>query len=398
MFEKNTNFGFNTYFCLRLTKTTHMAITIQEVISRRDLRKFIYLPARIHKGHKNWLPNIYMDEWSFFNPKKNHSFSYCKTKLMLAYKDGELVGRIMGIISVKYNDIRSENNARWGYLECFEDQEVAHALLRYIEDWAHENGMQKIVGPYGFSDKDPQGLLIEGFEHAPLIASACNFPYLVKLVENEGYTKEVDCLVYKYKLEKDIQEAYRRIVRRILSKNEYKVIEFTSRKQIKPYIHRVLGLMNDTYGHLYGFVPLDQQEMDDFAARYLPILDPRFIKLVEKDDQIVAFIIALPHMTKGIQKSKGHLFPFGIIHIMRAAKTTKQLDVMLGAVYPKLQGMGLDVLMTIPLIDSAKKAGYKEMEFHLMLETNKAILNEMDRLEATIHKRFRVFQKSLLET
>ena len=245
------------------------------------------------------------------------------------------------------------------------------------------------------SDKDPQGLLIEGFEHPPLIASACNFPYLVKLVENEGYIKEVDCLVYKYHLENDVQEAYRRIVHRILSKNEYKVIEFTSRKQIKPYIYRVLGLLNDTYGHIYGFVPLDQQEMDDFANRYLPILDPRFIKLVEKNDQIVAFIIALPHMTKGIQRSKGHLFPFGIIHILRAAKTTKQLDVMLGAVYPKLQGMGLDALMTIPLIDSAKKAGYKAMEFHLMLETNIAVLKEMERFKATQHKRFRVFQKNL---
>jgi hypothetical protein len=396
MFEKNTIFGFNTYFCERLIKATPMAIILKEVESHSDLRKFIYLPAKIHKGHKTWLPNLYMDEWKFFTPEKNHSFSYCKTKLTLAYKDDELVGRIMGIISIKYNEIRSEDNARWGYLECFEDQEVAHALLNHIESWALENGMQKIVGPYGFSEKDPQGLLVEGFEHSPLIASACNFPYLVKLVENEGYTKEVDCFVYNYHVENDIEEPYRRIVNRLIEKNNYKVIEFTSKNQIKPYIYPVLECLNITYSDLYGFVPLDHQEMDDFAKRYLPVLDPRFIKLVEKDGQIVAFIIALPHMTEGIQRSKGHLFPFGIFHILRAAKTTKQLDNMLSAVHPNLQGLGLDVLMTIPLIDSTKKAGLKVIEFHLMLETNKAVLKEMDRLKATMHKRFRVFQKNLI--
>ncbi len=373
-----------------------MGIYLKEVISRRDLRRFIHLPAVIHKGHKTWLPNIYMDEWNFFDPKKNHSFSYSKTKLLLAYKDGKLVGRIMGIISTKYNEIRNEANARWGYLECYEDQDVAHALLRYIENWAKENGMQKIVGPYGFSDKDPQGLLIDGFEHPPLISSACNFPYLVKLVEYEGYSKEIDCLVYKYPLENNVEEIYKRVAQRVNGNNNYKTIEFTKRKQVKPYIYKVLNLMNETYSPLYGFVPMDQTEMDEFARRYLPILDPRFIKLIEKDGQLLAFIIALPHMTAGIQKSKGHLFPFGIIHILRAAKTTKQLDLMLGAVHPQFQGMGIDLLMMIPLLESAKKGNYTEIEIHLMLETNKSMLNEMERLKARLHKRFRVYQKSLL--
>jgi len=373
-----------------------MGINLKEVRNRKDLKKFIHLPAKIHKGHKNWLPNLYLDEWNFFDPKKNHSFGTCKTILLLAYKDKEPVGRIMGIISLKYNEIRHESYARWGYLECYEDQEVAHTLLESIENWARENGMQKIVGPYGFSDKDPQGLLIEGFEHPPLIASACNFPYLVKLVENEGYTKEIDCLVYKYPLSNNIEELYKRVISRVNGKNDNKVIEFTLRKQIKPYIYKVLSLMNKTYSHLYGFVPLDKQDMDDFANRYLPILDPRFIKLIEKQGEVLAFIIALPHMTAGIQKSKGHLFPLGIIHILRAAKTTHQLDLMLGGVHPDMQGIGLDIMIMIPLIESAKKGGFTEMEFHLMLETNKAILNEMERLHASLHKRFRVFQKNLV--
>lgn len=372
-----------------------MNITLEEVCSRKQMRVFIHLPAKIHKGHKTWLPNIYFDEWAFFDPKKNHAFGNCRTKLMLAFKDRKAVGRIMGIINIPYNEIRNEANARFGYLECYDDQDVAHALLQSIEQWAKKNGMQKIVGPYGFSDKDPQGLLIDGFEHPPLLSSASNYPYLVRLVEQEGYVKEIDCFVYKYSIAKDIPEVYQRIIQRVNRTKDYKIIEFTKRKQIKPYIHRVLTLMNETYSQIYGFVPMNSKEMDEFANRYMPVLDPRFVKLVEKDGQIISFIIALPHITAGIQRSKGYLFPFGIVYILRAARKTRQLDLMLGAVHPKYQGLGIDVLMTIPLLQSAQKCGFTEIEIHLMLETNREVLAEMKRVHARLHKTFRVYQKQL---
>jgi GNAT superfamily N-acetyltransferase len=372
-----------------------MDVIIKEVSSKTDLRKFIHLPETIHKSHENWLPNIYIDEWKFFDKRKNLSFHDCNTILLLAYKNAIPVGRIMGIIHKKYNELKNESTGRWAYLECYNDQQIAHDLLSEVEKWAKKNGMDKIIGPYGFSDKDPQGLLIEGFEHSPLIASACNFPYLIDLVENEGYQKEIDCIASLLNLSESLPPVYDKVLSRLQNNSDYKLLNFTKKSELKPFIKPLFSLMNKTYKNLYGYVPLTEKEMDAMASRYMPILDPRFVKIIESKQQIISFIIAIPHLTEGIQKSNGHLFPFGIFHIIKAAKKTKKLDLMLGAVDNDFQGLGIEVLMAIALLNSAKKAGYESLEIHLMLETNNAVLREMDRVNAKPHKRFRVFYKNL---
>jgi len=167
----------------------HMSIEIKEVNSRRMLRTFIHIPEMLHKNYHNWMPTIYADDWKFFDATKNHLFNSCDTVLAVAYMDGKPVGRIMGIIHRIYNDIRSENNARFGYFDSIDDQNVAHALISFIIDWAKKFDKSVLVGPYGFSDKDVQGLLIDGYDKMPLIDSACNPAYIVKLIEKDGFSK-----------------------------------------------------------------------------------------------------------------------------------------------------------------------------------------------------------------
>ena len=183
-----------------------LPVSIIEVIGSKQLHQFIHLPAAIHKNHFNWVPPIYMDEKEFFNPKKNKSFQSCDTILLLALKGKEVVGRIMGIIHRKYNADHNEKHGRFAFFETWNDKEVATALLSYVEQWARERGMVKVIGPLAFSDKDPQGLLIEGFDEPAVIASNCNFPYQVDLVENNNYTKEMDLVVYQIKIPNPIPE------------------------------------------------------------------------------------------------------------------------------------------------------------------------------------------------
>lgn len=372
-----------------------MSIEIIEVTTKRQLRQFIHLPEKINKGYANWLPPVYVDEWKFFNPKKNKAFSLSDTTLVMALKDGIPAGRIMGIIHKKYNELHQERHGRFGYLECFNDPDVAHALLSYIEDWAREKGMNRIIGPYGFSDKDPQGFLIEGFGHMPILDSACNQPYMIALITREGYTKEIDCRIYKMDISNDLPEIYSRIAQRLEQKEEYQILEFTKRAKLRPYIVPVLRLLNDTYDELYGFVPMTDEEINDFADRYMPIIDPRFVKVIEKDGVMLGFLVGMPNITKGIQKSGGYLFPFGIFNIMSSAKHTDQLDLMLGAVKKEYRGRGFEVAMGIRIIESARQAGFKHMEVHVVLETNTRMIAEMERLNIAVHKRFRVYQKSL---
>ncbi len=374
-----------------------MALEIKEVASARDRHTFIYLPEKIHRGHRNWVPPIWLDEKKYFNPKKNRAFSYCDTIMLLAYRDSVPVGRIMGIINSRYNEYRQEKTARFGYLETYEDKEVVQALLGRIEDWVHHKGMVKIVGPYGFSDQDPEGFLIQGFENRATIATYYNFEWMPRMVEELGYTKDIDYFVYKIIIPKELPDFYQKIYDRVMRRGGFTILEFKKRREIKPWIRPVLSLMNECYlsGEIYGYAPLDEREMDELAKRYLPVIDPRFVKLVLKDNEAVAFIVGIPDMTEGIQKARGRLLPFGFIHILRAARRTKQLDLLLGAIKEKYRGMGLDVLMGVKMLMSAWEAGFEIIDTHHEMETNVRVRAEMERMGGQVYKIYRVYQKPL---
>jgi hypothetical protein len=372
-------------------------IVIKEVLSKRELKKFIHLPAAIHKNHSNWVPPIYMDEWEFFNPKKNKSFQSCDTILLLAYRDNKVVGRIMGIIHHKYNLEHQEKTARFAFFETWNDDSVSKELITAVENWSVQKGMSKLVGPLAFSDKDPQGFLIEGFDQPAVIASNCNFPYQVELLEKESYTKEVDLVVYQIKIPDPLPDFYLRIQERAIRMNPtLRVLEFTSRRKVKPYIHPVLRLLNRTFVEIFGFIPFTEAEMDDFANRYLFLINPNFIKVVVTEkNEVVAFVIGMSHIGEGIQNSKGYLFPFGIFRIFASARKSNQLNLLLGGIDPAYRSKGLDVMMGVKMMESATAQGKTLIDSHLELEYNKNVRAEMEKMGGIVYKRFRVFGKVL---
>jgi len=374
-----------------------MDIEIREIKTRKDLKTFIYLPEKIHANHPNWVHPIYMDEWKYFNAKKNEAFSYCDTIILLAFRGEEAVGRIMGIINSRYNEHKNEKTVRFGYLETGEDEEVIRALLNHVEDWARNKGMTKIVGPYGFSDQDPEGFLIEGFENRATIATYYNFEWMPSLVEKQGYTKDVDYFVYKLDVPKELPEIYKRIYERAKKRGNFELLEFKKKKNIKPWIVPILSLMNECYlaGNIYGYTPLSEKEMKNLAARYLPVLDPRFVKAVLIEGEVASFIVGMPDMTEGIQKARGRLLPFGFLKVLRAAKKTKQLDLLLGAIKDKYRGRGLDAIMGIKMFISAQEAGMEIMDTHHEMEENVRVRAEMERMGGKLYKKFRVYKKQL---
>ncbi len=374
-----------------------MEIVVKEVKSRKDRKIFIYLPEKIHANHKNWVHPIYMDEWTYFSHKKNKAFSYSDTIMLLAFRGKEPVGRIMGIINNRHNEFSGLKTARFGYLETWENTEVVRALLHAVEEWARKRSMTRIIGPYGFTDQDPEGFLIEGFENRATIATYHNFEWMPDMVENQGYTKDVDYFVYKLDVPKEIPEFYKKIYERVKRKGNFEIIEFQKKKQLKPWIKPILHLMNECYvgSNIYGYTPLDEQEMVDLAKRYLPVLDPRLVKAVRKGDEVVAFIVGIPDMTEGIQKARGRLFPFGFLKILRAAKKTKQLDLLLGAIKANYRGRGLDVLMGVAMLMSAHEQGLESIDTHHELESNVLVRSEMEKMGGKVYKKFRVYQKEL---
>ncbi len=371
-------------------------VTIKEVVSKKDLTDFIYLPEKIHKDEPEWLPPIYPDDRLLFNKKKNKSYKYADTIMLLAYRDDMPAGRIMGIINNRYNKIHNENHGRFCFMECYNDSEIFHKLITRVEEWARGRGMEKLIGPLGFSDKDPQGFQVEGFEYPMFMTSPNNSAYMPQLIAGEGFEKKIDLVNYLGALPEELPEVYRKVLGRVDRNPEYRIIEFNSKKELKPYIISVLELMNQTFEEIYGFVPLNDGEKQEFANRYLPILDPKFIKLVQTGNgEIAGFAIGMPDFSKGIRDAKGRLFPFGIFKILKDSKRSRKLLMMLGGVKKEYRGKGLDVLMGVKILQSGIKHKMSVLDSHLVLEDNSRMRAEYERVGLKVVKKFRIYQKNL---
>jgi GNAT superfamily N-acetyltransferase len=374
-----------------------MSIEVREIEGRSELRTFIFLPEKIHKDHPNWVHPLYMDEWLYFDPRKNKSFSYCDSFLAIAWHDGKPVGRIMGLINHKYNETHKEKNARFCFLECYKDIQIARKLIEYTETWARERGMVKLIGPLGFSDKDPQGMMIEGFQERVVIATNFNFPWMIEFLEKLGYLKEIDLVSYKIHMPDEIPEFHKKVFQRAVTNNGYKLIEFHKRSKMKPWIVPIFNLINETYAHIYGFAPMTEKEMHEFSNRYLPILNPEYVKVItDQEGQVLSFVISMPEISEGIRRARGRLFPFGFIHILIEARRTKMLTMLLGAIKEPYRGKGLDSLMGIKILESAMKEKMEFIDSHLVLENNTRMRAEYERMNGVVHKRYRIFQKALV--
>lgn len=361
------------------------------------MRHFIHLPERLHSLHKSWVPPLYLDERHTFDPKKNRAFAYCDTILLLAFQGGVPVGRIMGIINHRYNRLRNVLTARFSRLESVEDSRVVHALLSDVENWAGERGMTTIIGPYGFSDQDPEGFLVEGFDHPATIATCYNYAWMPGFVEDHGYHKDVDYVTYKIHVPKEVPEIFTRLHERIRKWGSLDVVEPGNRGEAAAWARPAFRLMNECFTQegIYGYAPMDDDEIDALVKRYMPLLDPRFLKGIRHGDELVGFVVGIPDMTEGIRKARGRLFPFGFLHILKARRNTRQLDLLLGAIKPEHRGKGGDVLMMVAMIMSAKKAGMRIVDTHHQMETNKKMRAVSELLGGEVYKRHRVYRKTL---
>ncbi len=374
-----------------------MNIDIREVKNKKDLNTFIYLPEKIHKDHKSWVHPLYMDEKKFFDKNENPAFLHNKAILLLAFKNGEAVGRVMGVIPLDFNELNNVKTARFSYLECYEDKEVFDALLKRIEQWSVENNCNQVLGPMGFSDKEPQGFLTKGFDERTMLVTTCNFDFMPKFVMQSGYEPYVELCQYDVPLSEKILDRYKGFASSLTERLNLNVHNFTRIKDVKPFVRPVFELINTTYTDIYGFTKISQEEADEFGERFLPLLNPKLIKIVTNtENEVIAFIIAMPDLSKAMKKAKGRLFPLGWYHILKASRKSNILMLLLGAIRNDMQRKGVDGILTVHLVKSALKIGFKTMDSHLIMRENKKMRNEIERLEGfKMYKEYAIYSKNL---
>ncbi len=373
-----------------------MAIEIIMVRSRADSESYIRLPFRIYNAFKEYVPPLLRDERRFHDPKFNRSLWTCDTIRLLAKKEGVVVGRVMGIIHHEYNQKHGLQDVRFFQLDSIQEKEVATKLVEAVMDWGQAFGMKRIIGPFGFSDKDPQGIQLEGREIDSVVSSASNPSYIADFIEELGFIKLKDCVSYLWDIQAQLPTVYEQVAKRLERNGGFVLLSFESRNQLRPHFKTIMELLNRGYEQIFGFVAMSEAEIDYLAKEYLGFINPRFVKMIaNQDHQIIAFVIAMPNIASGFQKAKGSLFPLGLWHLYKAMRKSQKLDLLLGSVDPKYQRKGLTSLLAMSLIQEARKSKFKTMDSHLILEENIMMCAEMERLGSRLAKRYRIFQKSI---
>lgn len=370
-----------------------MSIVIKEVKTQKEIKQFAKLPYQLYKNHPYWVPQLISDEVKSLMPEHNPAFDFCQTKFWLAYKNGTCVGRIGGIINPLLIEKTEEKIARFTRVEFIDDEAVADALFSTVIAWAKENQSIGINGPLGFSNLDHQGLLIEGHDHLASAASDYHFDYYKKHYDRLGFEKEIDWLEFRITFPDALPDKALRVEEMIKKRFNLTVVEFESRKEMDPYKERIFTVFNQAFGKLYGTYPLPEKMTRYYMDKYFPILNPKFVKVIlDKDQQLAGFVIAMPSLSEGLQKAKGKLFPFGWWHLKKAMDNTNVMDLMLTGVLPEYQKMGLVALLMNDLWRTAQKAKIKHVETTAMLENNNAIQlwKSFDHIQ---HKRKRAFKK-----
>lgn len=373
-----------------------MNFTLQPVLSASALARFIRIPWELPDRRPNEVPPLLADEREFHDPKRNAQLESCTVQRWIAWHDQRPVGRIMALVHHGYNAAQGSRTARFYALDSVRDEKVVHALLSQAEEWAREQKMDRIIGPFGFSDKDPQGLQVEGFEHLPVVATPVNSDWLPPMVERYGYAPFEDMVSYRLAIPDQLPEHYHAVAERCLGRLGLHRVPLRSKGELRKWVIPVLELVNATYGDLLGFTPMTVAEMKALAQKYMFILDPELVHLIaDANDVAVAFVIASPDMSEGLRRANGKLFPLGFLHILLAMRRSRQMDLLLGAVRPDLQGRGLTAALGIPLFATAKKRGFTHLDSHLVMERNVRMRAELERLGAVIWKRYRVYQRML---
>jgi ribosomal protein S18 acetylase RimI-like enzyme len=371
-------------------------VEIIKADNKQTLREFVDLPYRLHRGHERWVPPIYSREKNYLSARRNKHMAHAETACFLARRDGETAGRIMTIINHNLSEVDTQKQARFCKFESVRDPAVARGLFEAAEQWSAARGMRKLVGPLGFSNQDSIGFLVEGFEERPCIDTNYNYSYIPELVEAQGYGKEVDYVTYKLPVPEEIPPLYTRLIQRLTRNNDIRVLEFKRKGPARAYLPRVLRFMNRTYGHIYGFVPLTETEIRSAALTYSRILSPPFFKVVlAGDNEIVSFVLGIRDLTEGIIRSKGRLFPFGLAIIKLAQKRADRVDLLIGAVKQSYRNRGLDALMSVLMIQSAKAEGIDHFDTHMQVENNVAAQAVVKRIGGFLYKRFRIYRKDL---
>lgn len=379
------------------------SIEIKKVESRYDLKKFIEFHYDLYEGNPYDVPNLYSDDVNTLRKDKNAAFEFCEAEYYMAFKDGKMVGRVAAIINHRANEKWQQKRVRFGWIDFIDDMEVSAALLKAVEDYGRSKGMTEVVGPLGFTDLDPEGMLTWGFDQLGTMPTIYNYEYYPKHMEAlEGFEVDNKYVEYKLYVPDTVPEKYTKIAKMIQKRYNLHIKKLTRTDIFKNgYGQKIFRLINETYKDLYGFSELTEKQINQYVEMYLPLADLSLITLVEDwnaDKKLVGVGITIPSLSRALQKCKrGRMLPMGWWHLLRAIKyhKTNIVDLLLMGVLPEYRSKGANALMFADLIPRYQAYGFEWGESQVEMETNEGVQSQWDALNPVMHKKRKCYIKKI---
>lgn len=376
-----------------------MAIKIVEVKTKEQLKEFVKFNIDLYKGNPYHVPGLISDEIMTLSKEQNPAFEFCEAKYFMAFENGVPVGRIAGIINHKANKIWNHQSIRFSFVDFIDDHNVSTALFKAVENWGKGKGMNIMQGPLGFTDLDHEGLLVFGFDQLGTMATAYSYPYYAKHIEKLGFKKEQDWHEFKITIPREVPEKFQRVADIVSKKYRLKVKKFKRTKDIWPYATKIFEIWNEAYKPLYEYSELSPKQIEYYVKMYIPMLRMDLVTLVvrEEDDEVVGIAIALPNLSKALQKAEGKLFPTGWMYLLKGmySKRNKIADLYTIGVAPEYQSKGVNAMLFADLIPIFNKHGFVYAESNPELEINTKVQSQWELYETEHHKTRRAFVKNL---
>lgn len=379
------------------------SIQIKRVETKKDLKQFIEFHYDLYKGNPYDVPNLYSDEVNTLSKNKNAAFDFCEAEYFLALKEGKIVGRVAAIINHKANEKWKKKDVRFGWIDFIDDIEVSRALFKAVEEYGRKKGMDDIVGPLGFTDMDPEGMLTWGFDKLGTMATIYNYEYYPQHMEKlGGWEKDNDYVEYYLVVPEKSPEKYTKIAEMVEKRYNLHVRKLTKKDIFQGgYGKKLFDLINLTYSDLYGFSELTDRQIDQYVKMYFPFADLNLVTVIEdgnKDNQLAGLGITIPSLSRALQKCRrGRLFPFGWWHLLRAIKfhKTDGVDLLLMGFLPEYRSKGANALLFADLIPRYVDYGFKWGETQVEMESNEGVQSQWGPLDPINHKKRRCYRRSL---
>lgn len=377
-------------------------IEIKKVESKKDLKTFIDFHYDLYEGNEYDVPNLFSDEMNTLSKDKNAAFEFCEAEYYLAYKDGKLAGRVAAIINHKANNKWGKKSVRFGWIDFIDDREVSKALLDAVEKYGKEKGMEDVVGPLGFTDMDPEGMLVWGFDQLGTMPTIYNYAYYPEHIEAlEGFEVDNKYVEFKIMVPDEVPEKYAKIAMMIEKRYNLHVRKLTKKDVFQGGMgQKIFDLINDTYKDLYGYSELSQKQIDQLIKSYLGFLDFNLITCIEDwtdgEHKLIGVGITMPSLAHALRKCRrGRLLPFGWFHVLRAIKMHKTniVDLLLIGILPEYRAKGANALLFADLIPWYQKYGIEWGETQVELETNAGVQGQWGALTPVMHKRRKCYKK-----